>query len=106
MRLRREPPQSRHKYVASFVFEDMSRRATKFGARGYSDYTMHKNKERRNRYLARHKKDVRTNDPTRAGFLSMFLLWNKPTLTRSFEDYKARLDTYNKTGTFPVRIVH
>ena len=78
---------------------------TDFGARGMSDYTKHKDKDRRSRYMKRHKKDLRTNDPTRAGFLSMFILWNKPTLKSSILDYKKRLDIYNSTGIFPKKIV-
>lgn len=76
----------------------------KFGAKGMSDYTIHKDRERRDRYISRHKKDLRTNDPTRAGYLSMYLLWNKPSFKTSLADYKRRLNTYNKTGNFPIAI--
>lgn len=76
----------------------------KFGAKGMSDFTIHKNKERREKYITRHKKDLRTGDPTRAGFLSMYILWNKPSFKSSLADYKKRLNTYNKTGKFPVKI--
>lgn len=64
---------------------------TNFGAKGYEDYTDHKDKERRDRYINRHKKDLKTNDPTRAGYLSMFILWNKPSLEDSIKDYQKRL---------------
>jgi len=76
----------------------------KFGASGMSDYTKHKDTFRRNNYIKRHKKDLRTNDPTRAGFLSMYILWNKKTYKASLADYKKRLNTYNKTGKFPKKI--
>ena len=69
-----------------------------------SDYTIHKDTERRNRYIKRHTKDLRTNDPTRAGFLSMYVLWNKKSYKSSLADYKRRLNTYNKTGKFPKSI--
>ena len=77
---------------------------TSFGARGMSDYTIHKDIERRNRYIARHMVDLRTKDPTRAGFLSMYVLWNYPSFDKSVKDYKKRLDIYNKTGNFPIDI--
>lgn len=77
---------------------------THFGARGMSDYTIHKDVERRNRYISRHSKDLDTGDPTRAGYLSMFILWNKPSLQASITDYKTRLKIYNQTGKFPVNI--
>ena len=72
----------------------------KFGAAGMSDFTIHKDLERRERYISRHKKDLRTNDPMKPGYLSMYILWNKPTLKASLTDYKRRLNVYNKTGKF------
>jgi len=73
----------------------------KFGAQGMSDFTIHKDRERRERYISRHKKDLRTNDPMKPGYLSMYILWNKPTLKASLADYKRRLGVYNRTGKFP-----
>ena len=73
----------------------------KFGAAGMSDYTKHKDKSRRERYISRHKKDLRTNDPMKPGYLSMYILWNKPTVKASLADYKRRLNVYNRTGKFP-----
>jgi hypothetical protein len=75
-----------------------------FGARGYSDYSMHKNKERRQRYIKRHSKDLGTGNPARAGYLSMFVLWNKPTVGGGIADYRRRLGVYNRTGKFPTKI--
>jgi len=77
----------------------------KFGAAGMSDYTLHKDKERRERYISRHKKDLRTNDPMKPGYLSLYILWNKPSVKASLADYKRRLNIYNKTGKFPKDIV-
>lgn len=78
---------------------------THFGAKGMSDYTIHKNKERRERYITRHAKDLDTNDPTRAGFLSMYVLWgNEPSLQKSIKDYKQRLQIYTKSKKFPRKI--
>lgn len=77
----------------------------KFGAAGMSDYTLHKDKERRERYISRHKKDLRTNDPMKPGYLSMYILWNKPSVKASLADYKRRLNVYNKTGKFPKDII-
>jgi hypothetical protein len=57
-------------------------KSVKFGARGYSDYTIHQDEDRMKRYLARHrsrenwtKKGIDT-----AGFWSRWLLWSKPSL--------------------------
>ena len=75
-----------------------------FGAKGMSDFTKHHDTIRRNRYIFRHHKDLKTNDPVRAGYLSMFVLWNKPSLQASISDYRRRLNVYNKTGKFPTNI--
>ena len=76
----------------------------KFGASGASDYTKHKDKDRRERYITRHKKDLKTNDPMRPGYLSMYILWNKPTVAASLADYKRRLNSFNRNGKFPKSI--
>ena len=73
----------------------------KVGAAGLSDFTIHKDRERRERYISRHKKDLKTGDPMKPGYLSMYILWNKPSLKASLADYKRRLGVYNRTGKFP-----
>jgi hypothetical protein len=50
-----------------------------------------KDKELKENYIKRHESDLDTLDPTRAGYLSMFLLWNKPTLSASIKDFNKRL---------------
>ena len=57
-------------------------KSVKFGARGYSDYTIHKNKERMGRYLSRHKarEDWTRKGIDTAGFWSRWILWSKPSL--------------------------
>lgn len=93
------------KYKYEFVFlVDSNIIKTKFGASGYSDYTIHKDIHRRNRYINRHWKDLNTNDPTRAGYLSMYILWNFPTYEESLKDYKERLSIFNEKGIFPLDI--
>ena len=97
------------KYMARFKIiknGKTTHKTTHFGAKGMSDFTIHKDRERRSRYITRHKKDLRTKDPTRAGYLSMFVLWgNLPNFNKSVQDYKIRLQTYNRTGKFPEKIV-
>jgi len=61
-----------------------------FGSEGMSDFTIHKDKERKQRYLDRHKKNENWNDPMTAGALSRWILWNKPTLEASIKDFKKR----------------
>jgi len=54
-------------------------------------YIDHTNKQLRTNYIKRHLTDLDTNDFKRAGYLSMFLLWNKPTLKESITDYNQRI---------------
>ena len=61
-----------------------------FGSRGMSDYTIHKDRERRERYILRHQKNERWDDPTTNGFYSRWLLWNLPSLQDSLKDMNKR----------------
>ena len=56
-----------------------------FGDSRYSDYTLHKDTERKKAYLSRHKHDNYTN-PNYPGFYATNLLWNKPTLKESIKN--------------------
>jgi hypothetical protein len=93
------------KLMAIFKINDLNKKTIHFGAAGMSDFTKHKDINRRNRYIKRHLKDLNTNDPTRAGYLSMFILWNKKSLKDSINDYKRRINIYNKTNKFPKNII-
>ena len=59
-----------------------------FGAATYSDYTIHKDPERKERYIARHikREDWNKSGVKTAGYWSKHLLWNKDTLTKSIDD--------------------
>ena len=64
---------------------------THFGAKNMNDYTLTGDKEARDRYRARHKKDLETRDPKRAGFLSYYILWGDSTSRQqNIKDYKVR----------------
>ncbi len=66
-------------------------KVTHFGDATMSDYTKHKNNKRKGKYQSRHKKDLSTGDPTRAGFLSYYILWGKSTSQReNIAAYKRR----------------
>ena len=67
------------KYKAVFETDKGRTKTTKFGASGMNDYTLTKDKEARARYRKRHAKDLKTNDPTRAGYLSYYILWGDST---------------------------
>jgi hypothetical protein len=67
------------KFTAVFLRANGTEKRVKFGAKGYSDYTIHKDRARRERYRQRHKKDLATRDATRPGFLSWHILWGDST---------------------------
>ena len=88
------------KLMATFETNNV-KKVIHFGATGYSDFTKHHDPARKKRYMLRHHKDLKGN-PAKAGYLSMFVLWNKPTISGSIRDYRRRLNKYNRTGKFPV----
>lgn len=77
---------SKHKWKAYFS----NGKTILFGAYGMRDYTLTGDKEGRRLFRIRHKKDLATKDPMRAGFLSYYLLWGDST------DIMTNIKSYNK----------
>jgi hypothetical protein len=67
-----------HKFMAVFP----NSKVVRFGRKGYSDYTIHKDKERMERYLNRHRarESWGKGGQYTAGFWSRWLLWSRPSL--------------------------
>jgi hypothetical protein len=66
---------------------------TSFGASGYDDYTITHDRAQRDLYRARHKKDLATDDPTKAGYLSYYILWGDSTSLRTnIASYRRRFN--------------
>lgn len=85
------------KMVAVFYDEAKKKiKTTHFGASGYEDYTTHGEMQRKMNYIARHKDREDWNDYMSSGSLSRWILWNKPTLSESINDYinKFKLKQY------------
>lgn len=81
------------KLKATFLQDNGRTKSVHFGAKGMTDHTKTpQDEERKKRYLARHAKNENWNDPTTAGALSRWILWNKPTLSASIADYKKRFN--------------
>jgi hypothetical protein len=65
-----------------------------FGQAGASDYTIHKDDERKLRYIKRHSNENWSKSGINtAGFWSRWMLWNKKTLQSSYNDIKKRFIT-------------
>lgn len=80
------------KYMATFEGDSGRTKTVHFGAAGMEDYTTHKDAERKQRYLDRHKARESWNKADSPGALSRWILWNKPTFRESVMDYKARFN--------------
>ena len=93
-------PKEDKKLRAVFTFPDGRKKTTHFGGKHYSDYTIHKDKDRKKRYDTRHSKREDWEDFTTAGALSKWILWNKPSLKGSFDHYLA---LFSLTGELKVK---
>jgi hypothetical protein len=80
------------KYDAVFITDQGREKVVPFGAAGMSDFTKHKNKTRRARYLARHSGMGESWDkPDTPGALSRWILWGPSTSFRkSVKAYKRK----------------
>ena len=68
------------------------KKTVSFGSAGMSDYTKHKDAERKERYVNRHKKNEDWSNPKTAGFYAKHVLWNKPTLQASVADLNKKFN--------------
>ena len=81
------------KLMAVFSSKDSSRtKTTHFGSAGMSDFPTHKDAARKQRYLDRHRKRENWQEPTSAGSLARWILWNKETRRSSISDFKSRFN--------------
>ena len=81
------------KLTAVFYKDNKKIKTSHFGSAGMDDYTITKDKEQRKRYRDRHRKDLQTKDPMKAGYLSYYLLWGDSTSLRAnISSYKKRFN--------------
>ncbi len=93
-------PKKDKKLRAVFTFPDGRKKTTHFGGKYYSDYTIHNDEKRKNRYELRHAKREDWENFTTAGALSKWILWNKPSLKGSFNHFLA---LFSLTGELKVK---
>ena len=81
----------KHKYTATFLLDTGREKKVRFGAVGYSDYTIHKDPKRQKRYLERHSgMGENWKDPTTPGALSRWILWEYPDFDRAVAEFRRR----------------
>ena len=78
------------KMQAVFFDGDKKVKTIHFGDSNYSDYTIHKDEARRQRYIERHKSSEDWNNPITAGTLSLYILWSKLTISAGIAAYKKK----------------
>ena len=80
---------SKNKKYKAVITNGTTKKTIHFGAKGYSDYTIHGDETRKQNYISRHKTNEDWNN-INAGFLSRFILWNKRTVQESISDLNAK----------------
>jgi hypothetical protein len=83
------------RFKAVFTYDNGKTKTTHFGLKNpkKGTYIDHKDKEIRKNYRARHKKDLKTDDYTRAGYLSYYILWGDETnLKDAVKSYKNKFN--------------
>ena len=88
----KKSPIKAKKMTVVVVNKNGRKKTIHFGATGYSDYTIHKDPARRDRYDARHRSRENWKDPMTAGFWAKWILWNKPTINASIRDTAKRFN--------------
>ncbi len=78
----------RHK----FYIISKSGKKIKFGQEGASDYTIHKDEARKQRYINRHKNESKFwDDPDTASYWALKYLWSYPTKKEAYISIKKDL---------------
>lgn len=85
-------PNPEKKWRGVFTDEDGKETHIDFGQSKATDYTLSKDKLRRDRYLTRHRSRENWNDPKSAGALSRWILWNTPSFERNLSHFKQRFN--------------
>ena len=75
----------RHKYQAVYCLcpnggsgcTKPQKKEIRFGAKGYTDYTLGASDGQRANYIARHRVNEKFEDPLTAGSLSRYILWGE-----------------------------
>ena len=88
------------KFTATIVEDDGKTKTVHFGASGYSDYTIHKDEERRQNYINRHRANENwgISGIGTAGFWSRWILWEKPTLASAKRAAAKKFNITIKSG--------
>ena len=93
------------KFKVTILYPNGRKKTVQFGAKGYSDYTIHKDKERMKRYDSRHKprENWTKSGMDTAGFWSKWILWSKPSLNTAVSYTSKKFNITIKRGPPPLK---
>jgi hypothetical protein len=94
MRVEIKPATQKGKKWKAIFYEDDGKKleTIPFGQAGSSDFTQHRDKARKERYIKRHEAREDWTNPRTAGALSRWILWNLPSFKSSLADFKKRFN--------------
>ena len=74
-----KPSKAKNKKFTAIFYDDQGKKikTIQFGDSRYQDYTMHKDKQRRDKYRARHQKSLAKTDYMSPAHLSYYILWGE-----------------------------
>ena len=72
-----KPSKAKNKKFTAIFYDDQGKKikTAQFGDSRYKDYTMHKDKQRRERYRNRHKRNLAKTTYMSPAHLSYYILW-------------------------------
>tara|TARA_S200002703_G_scaffold51563_1_gene44778 strand:+ start:8034 stop:8330 length:297 start_codon:yes stop_codon:yes gene_type:complete len=82
---------AKNKKLKAIFFDDNGKKikTAQFGDDRYEDYTMHKDKSRRDKYRSRHKGNLKKGTYMSPSYLSYYILWGDSlSLNNNIKQYK------------------
>jgi hypothetical protein len=89
-----EKSDAKNKRMVAFFYNQHGKvvKRTHFGLKDGSTYIDHKNKQKKDAWIARHQVRGTFDNFTTASSLSYYILWNKTSLQASINDYAKTFD--------------
>lgn len=93
--------QKNKKYKVTIISRKNMKKTIHFGARGYSDFAHHRNKDRKSLYINRHQsREIWTKSGMfKPGFWARWLLWSHPTLAAAKAHISKQFDIVIRSGS-------
>lgn len=84
-----EPSINKNKKLKAIFYNLDTKRykTTHFGYKHMEDYTIHHSTKRKRNYILRHQANEDWTDPTKAGTLSRFILWENKDINKAIQNY-------------------